>query len=230
MSYHTITKPAYDLFRGHRLLKSNGLVSWTQGNISIHDKDSGIVWIKPSGVHYEDLKPSSFVPVTMDGDVIPDIFKGVVPFKPSTDLWSHLYVYSNSANLDYDIGSIVHTHSPYATVVAASGLHIPAITTSIAETFGYEIPCAPYCRIGGAQIGKDLVRSLSKYKSQAVLFKQHGVFTVGATMDEALKAAVLVEDAARIFLLATSARLPMSVLSQAECAFLYNRYRKDYGQ
>ena len=99
------------LWKLHLELPKNGLVTWTGGNISARDPETGLVAIKPSGIMYEELRPEDHVVVDLEGDVV----EGTL--KPSSDTASHLYIYRHRP----DINGIVHTHSPYATAFAAVG-------------------------------------------------------------------------------------------------------------
>ena len=89
-------------------LPKNKLVKMTSGNVSGRDRKTGYVVIKPSGVRYEDLRPSDMVVVDLKGKVIEG------KLKPSVDTLTHLYVYRHRS----DVYGIVHTHSNYATSFA----------------------------------------------------------------------------------------------------------------
>src|SRR5829696_9168315 len=173
------------LWKLHLELPKNGLVTWTGGNISARDPETGLVAIKPSGIMYEDLRPEDHVVVDLEGDVV----EGTL--KPSTDTASHLYIYRQRP----EINGIVHTHSPYATAFAAVGRPIPVYLTAHADEFGGPIPCAGFALIGGEEIGQQVVDHIGS--SVAVLLKNHGVFTIGKSAKAAIKAAVMVEDVAR---------------------------------
>jgi len=199
------------------MLPKAGLVTWTSGNVSGRDPDSGLVAIKPSGVRYEQLTPKDIVVVDLDGNVV----KGKL--RPSVDTATHLYVYRHRA----DVGGVVHTHSPYATAFAAVGKRIEPCLTAIADEFGGPIPLGEYAPIGGEEIGREIVRSIGE--SPAILMKAHGVFTVGPTPEAAVKAAVMVEDAARTVWLAMQIGEPKP-LPEAEVQRLHARYVGKYGQ
>jgi L-ribulose-5-phosphate 4-epimerase len=201
----------------HLELPKNDLVKWTGGNVSARDPESGLVVIKPSGVMYEDLRPEDHVVVDLEGD----IREGEL--KPSSDTASHLYIYRNRP----DVHGIVHTHSPYATAFAALGKPIPVYLTAIADEFGGPIPCAGFALIGGEEIGQQVVEHIGD--SPAVLLKNHGVFTVGATVRDAVKAAVMVEDVARAVWLALQLGQPDEIPAE-DVAKLHDRYTNVYGQ
>jgi L-ribulose-5-phosphate 4-epimerase len=205
--------------RLHDELTRNGLVAWTQGNISERVPDSDLVVIKPSGVSYAELSPESMVVVDLDGDVVEG------DLSPSSDTATHAYVYRE---MD-EVGAVVHTHSPYATAWAARCEPIPCVLTAIADEFGGDIPLGPFARIGGDEIGRGIVETLSESRSRAVLMRSHGVFAVGADAREAVKAAVLCEDAARTVLLARQLG-EIERLGQDDIDALHDRYQNVYGQ
>lgn len=206
--------------RVHRLhleLPKYRLVAWTGGNVSARDPESGLVVIKPSGVLYEELRAEDHVVLDLDGDTVEG------SLKPSSDTASHLYIYRHRP----DVNGIVHTHSPYATAFAAVGRSIPVCLTAIADEFGGPVPCAGFALIGGEEIGEQVVSHIGS--SPAVLLRQHGVFTVGGSVEAAVKAAVMVEDVARTVWLATQLGQPEEMPPDV-VAKLHERYAHVYGQ
>jgi len=159
------------------------------------------------------------VVVTLDGDVVDG------DFAPSSDTASHAYIYREMPQ----VGGVVHTHSPFATAWAARGEPIPCVITAMADEFGGEIPLAPYARIGGDEIGKAVVDSLSGHRSPAVLLRGHGVFTIGPDARAAVKAAAMCEDAARTVHLARTLG-EVRPLPQPDIDAMHARYQNVYGQ
>ena len=179
-----LDKLRQEVWRMNLELPKAGLVTWTSGNVSGRDRETGYVVIKPSGVRYEQLQPEDLVVVDLQGQVIEG------RLSPSVDTATHLYVYRHRP----DVGGIVHTHSPYATSFALLGQPIPVYLTAMADEFGGPIPVGAYAQIGGEAIGSEIVRSIGN--SVAILMKSHGVFTIGQDPRAAVKAAVMVEDIA----------------------------------
>jgi len=198
-------------------LPRQGLVTWTSGNVSGRDRETGYVVIKPSGVRYDELRPDNMVVVDLDGHVVEG------PLKPSVDTATHLYVYRHRD----DVGGVVHTHSPYATSFAMLGQSIPVYLTAMGDEFGTEIPIGDYCQIGGDQIGQEIVRAIGE--SPAILMKSHGVFTIGAHPEAAVKAAVMTEDVAKTVHLALLRGRP-EPLAADEVKRLRRAYLDNYGQ
>ena len=205
------------LWKLHLELPKNNLVTWTSGNVSARDPESGLVVIKPSGITFEDLRPEDHVVVTLEGEIV----EGTL--KPSSDTASHLYIYRHRP----DVNGVVHTHSSYATAFAALGRSIPVYLTAMADEFGGPIPCGGFALIGGEEIGQQVVEHIGK--SPAVLLKNHGVFTVGPNARAAVKAAVMTEDVARSTWLALQLGQPDEIPPEA-VAKLHHRYTHEYGQ
>jgi L-ribulose-5-phosphate 4-epimerase len=198
-------------------LPKQGLVTWTSGNVSGRDAETGYVVIKPSGVRYEDLAPENMVVVDVSGRVVEG------PLRPSVDTATHLVVYRERP----DVGGMVHTHSPYATSFALLGLSIPVYLTAMADEFGTAIPCGAYCEIGGEAIGREIVRSIGR--SPAILIKSHGVFTIGPSPTAAVKASVMAEDVAKTVHLAMLLGKPEPIPND-EVERAHRVYVENYGQ
>ncbi len=207
----------HEVCRLHAELTRNNLVAWTSGNVSGHDQTSGLVVIKPSGVHYGDLTPENMVVVNLQGKVVEGAYK------PSSDTFAHVYVYSHRP----DVHGVVHTHSTFATAWAAVGKPIPPVLTAVCDEFGGPIPVGKYARIGGDEIGQEIIRSIGS--SPAILMKNHGVFTIGKTPEAAVKTAVMVEDVARTIYYALALGTPEEI-PEEEVRRAHQRYLEEYGQ
>ncbi|WP_058235279.1 L-ribulose-5-phosphate 4-epimerase [Devriesea agamarum] len=205
-----------EVCEGNLALARSGLVAWTGGNLSARDESGDVIVIKPSGVRYSEMTPDDMVVVSMDGRVI-EGHRG-----PSSDTQSHLGIYRGRD----DVRSVVHTHSRYATAFAAVGREIPCCLTAIADEFGGPVPCGGYAPIGGDAIGREVLAKIGR--SPAILMKQHGVFTIGPSINKALQAAVMVEDVARTVAIAESLG-DIEILPDEEIEANYDRYHNRYG-
>jgi L-ribulose-5-phosphate 4-epimerase len=224
----TLTQAAVEAIRGevcalHAELVRWGLVAWTSGNVSARVPEPGLMVIKPSGVEYGELTERSIVVCDLDGVPVADWQDGGP--RPSSDTASHAYIYRHMPG----VGGVVHTHSAYATAWAACGMPIPCVLTAMADEFGGDIPVGPFAPIGGDEIGRAVVQTLSQHRSPAVLMASHGVFAIGPTARDAVKAAVMCEDAARTVYLARQLGEP-GRLTPAQVDALHQRYVHEYGQ
>ena len=208
-----------EVARLHAALVQNNLVAWTSGNVSARVPSAGLMVIKPSGIAYADLSPGTMVLCDLDGNAVED------EYSPSSDTATHAYVYRHMPH----VGGVVHTHSTYATAWAARGEAIPCVITAMADEFGGEIPLGPFALIGSDEIGRGIVSTLTGHRSPAVLMRSHGVFTIGASARDAVKAAVMCEDVARTVHLARQFG-ELRPLAPDQVDALHRRYTEEYGQ
>lgn len=177
------------------LVKHN-LVTFTWGNVSGIDRDSGLVVIKPSGVEYGGM--------TAEDMVVVDLQTGKVvegKWKPSSDTPTHLALYKAFPEL----GGVVHTHSRWATAWAQAGRGIPAYGTTHGDYFYGEIPCTRKMtpeEIGGEyelETGNVIVETFAGKSAKdipAVLVHSHGPFAWGTDAENAVHNAVVLEELA----------------------------------
>lgn len=119
------------VYEANMLLPKYGLVTFTWGNVSAIDRESGLFVIKPSGVEYESMKPEDMVVMDLNGNRVEG------KLRPSSDTPTHLELYKAFP----EIGGIVHTHSSYATSWAQAGRSIPCYGTTHADYIYGEVPC-----------------------------------------------------------------------------------------
>lgn len=178
-------------------LPKHGLVTFTWGNVSGIDRESGLFVIKPSGVPYEELKAEDMVVVDLEGNVVEG------KLRPSSDTPTHMVLYRSFP----DIGGVVHTHSPWGTSWAQAGKALPAYGTTHADYFYGEIPVTrPMTReeIEGAyelETGNVIVErftDLDPNQVPGVLVHAHAPFVWGKDAHNAVHNAVVLEEVAKI--------------------------------
>jgi L-ribulose-5-phosphate 4-epimerase len=184
------------VYRANMRLLELGLVTATFGNASGIDRESGTVFIKPSGVDYGQLSPQGMVPVSLEGRVLEG------GLAPSSDTKTHLRLYRAFP----EIGGVVHTHSPFATSWAQARRPLPCFGTTHADIFHGEVPCTAVMR--DEQIQRDYeeetaVQILETFSGidyrgmPGVLVACHGPFTWGATPELAVYHSQMLEEVAR---------------------------------
>ena len=183
-----------EVYEANMQLPELDLVTFTWGNVSGIDREKGLYVIKPSGVPYDELKPSDMVVVNLKGEVVEG------DYNPSSDTPTHTYLYNHFPK----IGGIVHTHSPWAVSFAAAKLDIPAMNTTHADTFFTDIPAADALTKEEIEAdyegntGKTIVktfeeRGLDYEATPGTLVSQHGPFTWGPTPAKAVYNAKVLE-------------------------------------
>lgn len=185
-----------EVLEANLLLPKYNLITFTWGNVSGVDKASGLMVIKPSGVEYETM--------SADDMVVVDIKSGEVvegKYKPSSDSPTHLELYRAFPEL----GSVVHTHSRWATSFAQAGVNLKAFGTTHADYFYGDVPCTRDMtaeEINGEyekETGKVIIetfKGIEPMNVPAVLVKNHGVFTWGKDAFDAVHKAVVLEEVA----------------------------------
>ena len=187
------------VYEANMELPKYGLVTFTWGNVSAIDRESGLFVIKPSGVEYEKLTPEDMVVCDLDGNKVEG------RYNPSSDTATHAVLYKAFT----EVGGIVHTHSAYATSWAQAGRDIPCYGTTHADYFYGEIPCArclnpseianAYEENTGHVIVEEFTKRCKDPMSvPAVLCKNHGPFAWGKNAKEAVHNAVVLEEVAKM--------------------------------
>ncbi len=202
----------------NKMLPKAGLVTMHSGNVSGLDRETGKLFIKPSGMDYDAMIPADMVEVDLETGLATEGQK-----KPSVDLSHHVYLFKN----DPTVNAVVHTHSNYATAFAAAHRSIPCVLTAISDEFGGEIPCAPYIDNEGDHIGEAILKY--RKRGPAILLGNHGVFAWGETVEKALKAAIMIEDVAKTVHLSYQLGQPVPI-DPAEVEKWWDRYHNRYGQ
>ena len=197
-----------------RSMLEDELTKGTGGNISVRGGDR--VAINPSGVSYEDVEPSDVPIVDIDGEQI----AGELAASSETPMHTRIY-----RDRD-DVGGVIHTHSPYASTFASLAEPIPASHYLIAFA-GETVPVAGYDAPGSEELGALAADALGE-EYNACLLQNHGVITVGETVEAAYETALMVEYCARIHYQAIDIGDP-TVLPSEEIETLLERFA-DYGQ
>ncbi|PEJ53126.1 L-ribulose-5-phosphate 4-epimerase [Bacillus sp. AFS002410] len=190
-----------DVLEANLQLPKHGLVTFTWGNVSGIDHETGLVVIKPSGVPYDELQIDDLVVLDLYGNIVEG------SLRPSSDTPTHLALYREFPQ----IGGIVHTHSPAATSWAQAGRRIPALGTTHADYFYGDIPCSRtltreeidsgYERETGNVIIETFKKEgLDPVAVPGILLSGHAPFSWGKNANEAVHNAVVLEEVAKMAL------------------------------
>ena len=197
-----------------RRMAAAGLVSGTSGNVSAR-LPGGLMAVTPMGGRCEQVSPEEIVVVdrylaTVEGDLV-----------PSSESLLHAAVYETRP----DVGGIVHTHAVYSSAAAVAGLEIPPIVDEMVVALGGAVRVSEYAPPASDEVARSVCEALGT--RDAALIRNHGAIAVGASPDSALETAILVERAARIFVLSSilggAAALPDEVVEAESAIFEMRR-------
>jgi len=219
------------VFNANLLLTNEQLVILTWGNVSFYDRVNNLIFIKPSGIEYDKMSIDDIVVLDPDGN----IREGYL--KPSSDTPTHLLLYKHFK----EINSIVHTHSTYATAWAQAGNPIPIIGTTHADYFCDNIPCTR--DMTQKEINKDYEKNtgyvivetfkdLNPIEVPAVLVKNHGPFTWGKNIKEAVSNSIVLEELAKMATISYSINSEIKMNNHLTSKHYFRKHGKTayYGQ
>lgn len=188
------------VFRANLELVKKNLVVLTWGNVSAIDRDKNLVAIKPSGVSYDEMSVDDIVIVDLEGNIVEG------SLNPSSDTATHLQLYKDFKN----IGSVVHTHSQWATTLSQSGLSVPCAGTTHADTFYGTVPVTRAMNENETQTEYELNTAkvivetfvnndINPDEIPAVLVNDHGPFVWGTSASNAVENAIILEEVSKMY-------------------------------
>ncbi|MGB3366612.1 MAG: class II aldolase/adducin family protein [Acidaminobacteraceae bacterium] len=176
-----------DLLRVSKEMHTLGLVASTSGNVSVYNKELGIMIITPSSVSYVEMEIEDLVVLKLDGEIVSG------DRKPSSEWKMHAKIYMERS----EVGSVVHTHSPYATGFAVCHIEIPVILIEMIPFIGGSALVADFAMPGSEELGMEVLKVLKE--RSACLLSNHGALSIGKDAASALNASIYLEDAAKIY-------------------------------
>ena len=195
----TIQEMKEDVCRWARQSYEEKLFAGTSGNLSLYDREQGIMVITPTSVAYETITPEDMTAMRLDGEILEG------KYRPSSEWRMHAAVYQEKP----EVGAVIHTHSPYATAFAVNHSSIPVILIEMVLFFGGDIPLAQFAIPGTWEVGQEAVKVLKE--RTACLLANHGVLAIGKDLEQAHLRAVYAEDAAKICSIAMTQGTPVTI-------------------
>ena len=191
------------------------LTTGTGGNLSIFNREEGLIAIKPSGVPYQTMQAEDVVILKPTGEQVDG------KLKPSSETKFHLAIYQARP----DVNAILHSHQVHATTIACMGIELPAVHYLIGWC-GDKVPLAPYATFGTQALSKNILSVLGDYR--ACLLENHGLITLGTDLNQAFDIAEELELVAQIYIQAKAMGEP-KLLNQDQMAEVLEKF-KTYGK
>jgi L-fuculose-phosphate aldolase len=190
MSTNTIKDVSERMAKAGRKLHNSGLVKGTSGNISARIPSTDMFLIKPSGAHMECLKPEELVLVDLQGNKI----RGDSKVSMETPIHAAIY------RARKDVQAVVHTHAPTATAFGIAKTEILPLQIEMFMLLPNGVPVVPFKSPGSKALAEKVQKKIANY--DALILENHGIVTVGSTIEAACNLNEMVEEAAKIQLLA----------------------------
>ncbi|MDY2777283.1 MAG: class II aldolase/adducin family protein [Collinsella sp.] len=204
---------------GIRMIDS-GLTVCTWGNVSYCDRETGLVYITPSGMDYHSLRDDDICVY----DLACRHVEGVR--RPSIELHMHVGCF----NARPEANAVLHTHPIYSTVFSSMGEDVPVnIHDEAAQALGDTIRCAEYELPGTQELAEAVVKALGS-ESNAAMMRNHGLVCIGQSMDDAFKVSTVVEMVCEIYWRIRATGGTYIPISDENVAIMKEFARTKYGQ
>lgn len=199
-----------------RKMEKYGLVVFSGGNISMRMSDGNFL-VTPSAMEYDSMLPEDVVLVDAAGATIEG------SRRPTSDLQAILYIFQKMP----EVNVVLHTHQSKAVAVSMIADQLPVISTTMVDELYGEVPVAPFTISSDIGMGVSVVEYAKK--ALAVILKQHGVITFGNSLEQALSAAVYLEETCQLYLSVLAAGRNVLALTEEQIE-AEARPRGYYGQ
>jgi L-fuculose-phosphate aldolase len=188
-----------ELVDAAKRMAAGRLVIGSEGNVSVRIPEEDRFLITPSSLPYSELKPEDTVLMDMSGEALTE------DRPPSMETIIHRKVYIARTG----VGAIYHTHSRYASALAALQMPIPPFLEELVPYVGGPIAVADYAPTGSDELADNICKALED--RAAVLLANHGTLCVSANLQLGFDVAELLEEVAQIYLLARSVGTPFEL-------------------
>lgn len=194
-----------------------GLTVGTWGNLSARDTETDLLYIKPSGMPYPDIKEADVVVMNPKFEVVEG------HRKPSIEFNFHIAI----MNARKDVNVVIHTHPIYSSIFGVLNEDLPGISEDFVQIIGDKIINCDYALPGTPELAENIVKALGK--RNAVMIPNHGTVCVGATFENTMTNIFVVEKTAQIYYMARSIGTP-KLISPEDVKAMQEFARNHYGQ
>lgn len=181
-----------------RVFGRKGYTEGSAGHISVRDPvDPETFWINPLGKHFSLMKVSDLVHVDKDANIIGGNKTAINA--------AGFQIHSELHKARPDVNAACHTHSPFGKAYSTFGKPLDMINQDVCMFYKSH---SVYTNFGGVVLekeeGKRLATALGNGKG--IILQNHGLLTVGSTVDEAGYLFTLMERSCEIQLMVDSVK------------------------
>lgn len=202
---------------GGMTMFEQGLTVGTWGNISIRDPETGLIYMKPSGMNYDEITPDDVVVFNSSAELIEG------HRKPTIEYRFHIGI----MNARPEVNCVIHTHPVYSAVFGVLGEDLPGVSEDFVQLVGDKIINCRYALPGTAELAEHVVEGLGDRR--AVMIPNHGTVCCGEDFSTVMKVCFVVEKTAQIYILARSIGTP-KLISQDDILAMQSFAKNHYGQ
>ena len=184
------------LAAGFRLFSKFGFDEGVAGHITARDPEyPDTFWVNPFGVHFSQIKVSNLIRCDHSGSVV----EGDYPVNAAA-----FVIHSRVHAARPDAVAAAHAHSTYGRAFSTLGRPLAPITQDVCAFYNDH---AVYDDFGGVAVeldeGRRIAEAIGKHK--AAILQNHGLITVGGSVDEAVWWFITMERSCQVQLLAEGA-------------------------
>jgi L-fuculose-phosphate aldolase len=187
------------LIAAGKVLVAAGQDDFTRGHISVRvPGKASLFYMKPHSIGLDEITLKNILTIGLDGEVV----------KGTARRHSEVYIHSEIYKVRPDVHCVIHSHPTYAVALSASGHEMKAYSQPAALFHGALGRYTDTINLIRTQeMGAGVARALGPHR--AVLMKNHGVAMAGASIEDAVISAIMLENAAMIQMNARAAGEPV---------------------
>ena len=208
-------KARYELIEYGKKLVEHNLTKGTGGNLSVYDRENGLMAITPTGIDFFEIKPEDIVIMKLDGEIVEG------DKKPSSEWVMHKILYEKRTDMD----AVIHGHTTFATVIACLRWELPPTHYMIAVA-GPTVRCAEYATFGSPELAENAFEAMKDRK--ACLLANHGILAGSTNLLNAFNIVEEIEYCSEVYYRAKSIGEPI-ILDDDEMTLMDAKF-KTYGQ
>ena len=204
-----------DLIDTARKMEQYNLIRMSGGNVALRVVD--MILVTPTAMAYDTMIPEDIVVVDCEGRVIEG------KRKPTSDLKAILYILNHMP----EVNAVIHTHQPKAVALSLITDKLPLISTTMVDEVKDEVNVAPFTISSDEGMGIQTVEYATR--ALCVILKNHGIMAFGKDLEQALSAAIYLEESCEVYMSALATGKDITVLTK-EQAEAEDAPRGYYGQ